>query len=234
MKDLNNWEIFMSVQYKLRAISSYGDYRDDINTMVNDNGGQMSFEQYDYIYKLVNSMKGCNFLIFGLGKDSDLWIKSNENGKTVFLEDDDEWINICRDINGMDVRTVEYTNTGYDADRLLNEYDSGTNNLKLELDEDIRETKWDIIIVDGPACYGFDKPCRMKSIYESYNISKLNNDKADIFVHDVGKHIVKTYTNYFFKNHKTINTIGNCKCGGAEHCRCNILRHYKLEDKNNG
>ena len=220
----------MEYAYKLR-IKKYNDYRDEIDALVANNPGQMSFDQYQYIYDTVSSKNGCNFLIFGLGKDSQLWIEANKNGNTVFVEDNIEWINFCKSIPNLDVRHVNYTNVGHDYEKLLEDYKLGINNLNLDLHNDIRQKKWDIILVDGPANYGFDVPCRMKSIYETYNLSKLNND-IDIFVHDVNKIIIKTYTNYFYKEYNLLSTIGECICGDDPFCVCNILKHFKKESNN--
>ena len=65
-----------------------------------------------------------------------------------------------------------------------------------ELPEDVRNTKWDIIVVDAPAGWSDKYPCRMKSIYEAYNLSK-NQKGVDIFVHDSQRKIETQYSNNF-------------------------------------
>lgn len=215
----------MSISYTLRQPSKnkYGDVRDDIQRLVELNPNQMSFDEYVYLNKSIESKNGCNLLIFGLGKDSDLWLHANQNGKTIFIEDNVDWIkSVKTQMDNMgkqiDIREITYTDTGYDADKLLDEYDSGTNNLKLNLPEDVKNTRWDIIVVDAPAGYGNDMPCRMKSIYESYNLSN-DNDNVDVFVHDAQRKIEKMYTEYFFKNYSHIKTFDDNKHG--------VLQHYR-------
>ena len=84
----------MSISYVLKQNkNTYGDYRDTIQSLVEQNPNQMSFDEYVYIYELIKSKSGCNLLIFGLGRDSELWLDVNKNGKTIFLEDNTEWIN---------------------------------------------------------------------------------------------------------------------------------------------
>tara|TARA_X000001382_G_C3121605_1_gene163343 strand:+ start:46 stop:693 length:648 start_codon:yes stop_codon:yes gene_type:complete len=210
----------MSIQYVLKKKEiKYNDYRDEIQYLVNQNPGQMSFDEYVYIYELIKSKSGCNLLIFGLGRDSELWLDVNKDGKTIFLEDNQSWIDIVKiqmdNLNKqIDIRNITYNNLGYDADRLLTEYDSGQNNLKLDLPNDIPDIEWDIIIVDAPAGYGLDVPCRMKSIYESYNLS---NEMTDIIVHDCERKIETMYTNYFFKNYKLITELNDGKHGALKH-----------------
>ena len=208
----------MTIQYKLRIEepkTQYNDYRDLIQELVSQNKGQMSFEEYVLIYKLIESKGGCNLLVFGLGRDSNLLSVSNQNGKTIFLEDNPQWIEAAKQYS-LDVRHIHYTNFGHDAERLLNDYEAGTNNLNLQLPEDIRQTEWDVIIVDAPAGYGLDMPCRMKSIYESY---KLSNTSTDIFVHDCERNIENMYINYFFKNHKLIDEFNDGIHGALKHFR---------------
>ena len=184
---------------------------------------QMSFEEYTYIFNIVKKKNGCNFLIFGTGNDSPLWmdssIGSNINGKSIFLENDNYWIDTVK-INypNMDIRLVHYTDRVLDANRLLIEYENGKNNLKLELDDDIRNTKWDVILVDAPHGYKSTEHGRMKSIYESYSLSKYN-DQVDIFVHDCERQVENLYVDYFLKDYELIKELDNNRHG--------ILRHYR-------
>ena len=120
--------------YQLQK-KKYGDYRDLLQELADLNPGQMSFEEYCYMYDIISKRRGSNFLVFGLGKDSDMWIKCNANGKTVFLEHDTAWISPAKEqIPDIDIREVQYgTENGHDATKLLNEYKEGQNNLSLEL-----------------------------------------------------------------------------------------------------
>ena len=213
----------MSISYKLRR-NKYGDYRDQLQELVDFNPGQISFEEYCYMFQMIANKSGSNFLVFGLGKDSHMWMKCNQGGKTVFLEHDPAWIELAKQqIPGVDVRLTNYTGNGHDAIKLLEDYKKGDNDLNLELDDDIRNTEWDFILVDAPTGYHPNKPNRMKSIYESFNLS--NNSKSiDIFVHDCGREIEDTYTKYFFKDFDFIKEIDDNKHG--------VLRHYKKRGKN--
>ncbi len=217
----------MSVTYVYRQRKiTYGDYRDDIQFLVDSNPGQMSFEEYNHIYKLIESKNGCNLLVFGLGRDSNLWLNANLGGCSVFLEDNQQWIEATKiqmkNLNKqIDIRHITYSDTGYDAERLLSEYESGVNNLKLELPQDVTTTDWDVIICDAPEGYSDDKPCRMKSIYESYNLSN-KKPNVDVIFHDVQRRIETLYTNYFFKNYELIKKINDGKTP--------VLKHYKSKN----
>ena len=74
----------MSITYKLREeVKVYGDYRDTIRVLVESNPGQMSFDEYDYVYNLIQSKKECNLFIKSNNKASKqffrkfLWIRQN-------------------------------------------------------------------------------------------------------------------------------------------------------------
>ena len=62
-------------------------------------------------------------MVFGVGSDSDLWHETNQNGKTVFLENHDEWLKkVNQESPHLNVYEIQYTNNGYEADKLMNEY----------------------------------------------------------------------------------------------------------------
>ena len=63
-----------------------------IQSVVNICNG-MGFDQYKSIYNCIKSKMGSNVLVFGVGSDSNLWYGTNHYGKTVFLEDNEEWFN---------------------------------------------------------------------------------------------------------------------------------------------
>lgn len=167
-----------------------------IQSVVNICNG-MHFDQYKTIYKCIKSKEKSNILVFGVGGDSDLWCKTNK-GKTVFLEDNEQWFNkIQQQSPHLNLCKINYTDKGWDADRLLDEYNKGNKDcLSLNLPEEIKNTNWDIIIVDAPAGWSDKYPCRMKSIYEAYNLSK-NQKGVDIFVHDSQRKIETQYSNSF-------------------------------------
>ena len=172
---------------------------DKIQTVVNICDG-MCFDQYKSIYKCIKEKQGSNVLVFGVGSDSDLWYETNEGGKTVFLENHDEWFKkVTEESPHLNVYEIQYTNNGYEADKLLKDYDSGNHDcLSIDLPKEVRETKWDVIIVDAPAAWDYKYPCRMKSIYEAYNLAK-NSEHIDIFVHDTHREIEIQYCDYFLR-----------------------------------
>jgi len=181
--------------------------------------GLMSKAQYEEVGKLLLSLAPCNFLVFGLGDDSHLWHEVNSEGKNIFLEDDSEWISRFED-SGLDIRKVNYKTQIKD----VNEIGFDEKILSLDLPEDIRETEWDLILVDAPLGHGpptpgspwentpgrpFKGPGRMSSIYEASRLVKKN---GHVVVDDMSRHVEFLYSMNFLgqKNLKTLveNKVG--------------------------
>jgi uncharacterized protein (TIGR01627 family) len=178
--------------------------------------GLMTSQQYEAIAKLLVSMSPCNFLVFGLGDDSYLWQDINSEGKNVFLENDEQWMQKFSK-SSLDIRKVEYTTKIKDVNII--QFDE--NLLKLDLEEDIRSTDWDLILVDAPLGHGppnpnspwkntpgrpFKGPGRMSSIYEA---SKLIGESGYIIVDDLSRHVEAVYAGHFIGQDKMINLIEN-------------------------
>lgn len=134
---------------------------------------------------------GCNFLVFGVGNDSSFWLKANKNGKTIFIEDDKNWLEeVKQKCPGINIYFVDYQTKLSDNWKLLD----SPEKLSLELSDEIKNTKWDVILVDAPRGYQDDQPGRMKSIYEA---SVLIKNGGYVFVHDCDRSTEKTYSDKY-------------------------------------
>lgn len=193
-------------------------YRHQILQLVQNNPGQLSVEEYSYIVDTVSKRTPSNFLIFGVGKDSGLWLEINKNGKTVFLEDNADWLEQMRTISAdadQEAYLVEYRTQLKEWLDLLVQYHQGSDCLSLELPAHILQTKWDFIFVDAPAGYSEEMPGRMKSIYMAAQLANQNSC-TDVFVHDCDRIVENLYTEHFFAQ----------KCFVTQVFR---LKHYKIE-----
>lgn len=166
--------------------------------MIATKGKQMTREEYQEISSQLGNK---NFLVFGTGYDSDLWRLVNRNGKTIFLENLEEWI----PKNSEDVVKVDYNTVREDYQGLLLEQE------KLEmkcLPESIANEKWDIIFVDSPTGYSKKCPGRMQSIYTA---SKLANKDTLVYIHDCNRKVEDTYSKHFFEIDKQFTKLRRCK-----------------------
>lgn len=181
-----------------------------INTIVGFGG--MTSDEYHYIVKVISEKSPCNILVFSLGRDSKLWNHLNEGGKTIFLEDNVEWIEKTA------TPDITYLKVGYTIPRVewKERLEQRDEKLLMVLPDDIKNEKWDIIIVDGPLG-GYDGtligngPGRLQSIYSAYH---LKNDETDVFIHDCDREIEDVVSDTLFSNHKLVKSI-------------KTLRHYK-------
>ncbi len=128
-----------------------------------------------------------NLLVFGAGNDSAFWKTANAGGRTVFLEDDPSWFErIRKDHPDLEIHRVTYGTRVDEWRKLMDQPEK----LELNLPADIRETAWDIALVDGPQGYAPEKPGRMKSIFEA---SRLVKPGGSVFIHDSEREVEREY-----------------------------------------
>ena len=149
---------------------------------------QMTEDEYRYVASLMSG--GKNVLVFGTGHDSNLWRAANEGGRTLFLENDPDWI------TSSDVVQVSYSTRLGDADALLAEYAAGIfDGLQMTLPDEVTRSKWDVIFVDSPTGYAPHTPGRMQSIYAA---SILAHQETDVLVHDCDRRVEDLYSRAMF------------------------------------
>ncbi len=152
------------------------------------NGIQLSTSQLLLITKTIISQKNCSLLIFGLGNDSLFWHHINNQGNTLFLEDNNFWLEKVTARN----REIKAININYNTKRKQWRYLlENPKLLEIDLPAEIKNEKWDIILVDAPAGYADDTPGRMMSIYISH---KLVKPGKHVFVHDCNREVEDIYS----------------------------------------
>jgi uncharacterized protein (TIGR01627 family) len=185
------------IQFQIENTPSVASYRERIIELVQNNPYQLSVEEYAYITDIIAQRVPGNFLIFGVGKDSSLWIDINQNGRTVFLENNLDWLNqVKASCPQIEVYLVNYETQLVQWIDLLLQYNQGIDRLSLDLPEFITRTKWDFIFVDAPAGYSETTPGRMKSIYTAAKLA-FKNSCTDVFVHDCDRYVENLYAGYF-------------------------------------
>jgi len=176
--------------------------------------GLMSHVQYTEIAKELEPHCPCNLLVFGLGDDSHLWQNLNINGVTVFLEDDQSWIDkilnkstedcsYFESTNELTVHHINYKtkiqdyhqiNLGVRDDSFFDEEE-----IKIDLPSEVTDVLWDFIIVDGPLGHQpprpYNGPGRMSSIFSAYSLIK---EDGIIVIDDYNRGIEKTYSDHYF------------------------------------
>ena len=167
--------------------------------------GLMSQGQYLSTAREINKTQPGNLLIFGLGEDANIWKQINNKGRTVFLEDDEDWIERFAD-QDLEIYDVVYNTKSEDHEDI--KFDP--KQLKMDLPEEIQNTTWDTILVDGPLGHNpprpYRGPGRMKSIYTAHSLLKTG---GTCIVDDMGRLIESKYSFHFFGKDNMYNLIDN-------------------------
>ncbi len=188
--------------YSLEALPR--EIKEEISCLVKNNPYQLSEAEYGLIAERLIDKTPCNMLVFGIGRDSNLWIKINDQGITVFLEDNPIWFDrISREIPHINAYFVTYNTQRNQWLELLNRNIEAE--LLLELPKEITENKWDIIFVDAPEGWSDEKPGRMKSIFTAAKLAHSSRDCA-VFVHDCDRQVEAIYSKKFLHPENLIST----------------------------
>ncbi len=144
-------------------------------------------EQIVEVLDAVDSFDAPKVLIWGVGDDSKLWCNENANGTTIFVEDDPKWVELAREQTDCRVVAVDYGTSVRDYKELIDQ----PERLALELPEDIRAMRFDVIVVTAPHGFRVGGAGRMKPIYMS---SLLSHEKSHVFVDNFNRKVQSTYS----------------------------------------
>jgi len=189
--------------YTLESLST--EINDEIRCLVKNNPHQLSEAEYRLIAETIIDKTPCNILVFGVGRDSRLWIDINRQGLTVFLEDNPIWLDrISLELPEINAYLVTYNTLRKQWKGLLNRNIEAE--LLLELPKEILETKWDIIFVDAPEGWSDEKPGRMKSIFTAAKLAYISGN-CDVFVHDCDRKVEANYCEKFLHSENLMSTL---------------------------
>ncbi|KAG9130641.1 hypothetical protein Leryth_011886 [Lithospermum erythrorhizon] len=170
---------------------------------------QQTLKEISVTSKILDKKSPCNFLVFGLGHDSLMWNVLNFGGRTIFLEEDEVWIEqIKKRFPMLESYHVKYDTKVYQADELINLATApecvSINNPRFSicslalkgLPREVYEIKWDLIMVDAPTGYYEEAPGRMTAIYTAGMIARNRDEgETDVFVHDVNRVVEDKFSN---------------------------------------
>ncbi|XP_020221598.1 glucuronoxylan 4-O-methyltransferase 1 [Cajanus cajan] len=164
---------------------------------------QQTQKEISVTARVLEKKSPCNMLVFGLGHDSLMWSALNHGGRTIFVEEDEAWIEqMRRRFPMLEAYHVTYESKVKEAESLM-EVGRGEEcravgdprysicQLALKgLPSVVYETKWDLIMVDAPTGYYDEAPGRMSAIYTAGMMAR-NRDTGEthVFVHDVNRDV---------------------------------------------
>ncbi|KAK8582753.1 hypothetical protein V6N13_069522 [Hibiscus sabdariffa] len=190
---------------------------------------QQTLKEISVTAKILEKKSPCNFLVFGLGHDSLMWSSLNYGGRTVFLEEDEAWIEQIRhrfpmlqsyhvtyDSKVNQAENLMDVGRGHECTTIVDPKHSTCQLALKSLPSEVYETKWDVIMVDAPTGYHEDAPGRMTAIYTAGMIAR-NKEKGDtdVFVHDVNRVVEDKFSMAFL-------------CEGYMKKQEGRLRHFRI------
>ena len=166
--------------------------RERIRALVESNPGQASEAEYSLVHGVLCGRAPCNLLVFGVGRDSSLWMDVNDGGRTVFVEDVREWAEYAREhVEGISVVDVRYWTLRV-MWHLLRFIPSLL--YMRSLPADVLDAQWDVILVDAPRGTRWYRRGRMMSIYTASVLAKRS--RGVVFVHDCHRFTEAELTDY--------------------------------------
>ncbi|GAB2272792.1 Glucuronoxylan 4-O-methyltransferase 1 [Dionaea muscipula] len=197
---------------------------------------QQTFKEISVTAKVLQKSSPCNFLVFGLGHDSFMWASLNYGGRTIFLDEDEGWIQqIKQSFPMLESYHVVYDSKVNQADNLMEEgkgqecRDIGDVrhsmcHLALKgLPSEVYNIKWDLIMVDAPTGYYDEAPGRMTAIYTAGMMARnrRGGGETHVFVHDVNREVEDKFSREFL-------------CAGYMKKQEGRLRHFTIPSYKDG
>lgn len=184
-----------------------------IHALVASNPGQATVEEYTLVYRVLAARVPCRLLVFGVGRDTPLWLDVNRGGTTVFLEDVKRWADFAREASpGSTVYHVDYGLTRRFLWPLMRRL-APERLMMRDLPAEVLETSWDVILVDAPRGTRWSAPGRMKSVYTASVLGAKSG--ADVFVHDCHRAVERESADQFLRPERFVAQAGS-------------MRHYRL------
>lgn len=173
----------------------------------------------------------CNVLVFGFAPQYLLLSSINTRGINVILEDELAKQRIPKaevNSNNTIIYSVKYhqmeVKNAYNLLRharanpecapQMNNLHQGSSDCRLELKDlpqKVHNTKWDVIVVDGPRGDGLEAPGRMGTIYTAAVLARKgsSNSTTDVLVHDVHRTAEKWLSWEFLCQDNLVSAKGN-------------------------
>ncbi|KAI3850975.1 hypothetical protein MKX03_036455 [Papaver bracteatum] len=187
---------------------------------------QQSNQEIRVSFDVLQLLSPCNFLVFGLGFDSQMWAAFNPRGTTLFLEEDPKWVQtVLKDASFLHAHTVTYRTQLQEADDLMksyrsvpsclpaNAYVNGNTECKLaltNLPDEVYDKEWDLIMIDAPKGYFAEAPGRMAAIWSAAVMARNRKGPGvtHVFLHDVDRKVEKMFAMEFLCKKYLVKAVG--------------------------
>ena len=187
---------------------------------------QQSNAEVRVTFDVLRELAPCNFLVYGVGRDSLMWASLNPRGTTLFLEEDPEWLKaVLLKAPILRAKAVKYHTHLSQADELISTYRyepeclpssaplSRESRCKLaltEMPEEVYGRDWDLIMIDAPRGYYAAAPGRMAAIYSAAVMARARRSPGvtHVFLHDVNRRVERMYADEFLCQKFLVKEVG--------------------------
>ncbi|MFS7947578.1 putative polysaccharide biosynthesis domain-containing protein [Helianthus anomalus] len=184
------------------------------NANSTDHMSQTDMKQISDVLKQCTSP--CNFLVFGLTRETLLWNALNHHGRTVFIDENRYYAAYMEEkYPEIEAYDVQYTTKISELNELVTSVREQARNecrpvqnllfsdCKIGLNDlpnQLYELDWDVILVDGPRGYWPEGPGSISAIFTASVLArskKGGNPKTHVFVHNYNREVEKVSSEEF-------------------------------------
>ncbi|XP_051115893.1 glucuronoxylan 4-O-methyltransferase 2 [Andrographis paniculata] len=175
-------------------------------------------KEIQFLFDFISTRLPCNLLIFGSEREYSSIAHLNAGGVTIFLDENHHVGNKTVLAINARVFRVTYNTVASEAYQLLKVARENLDcvpKIRLpkcilglsNLPEKVYDTKWDVVVVDGPRGDTPDSPGRMASIYTAGVMARRGNT-TDVFVHDADRMVEKWFSREFLCEENLVSSKG--------------------------
>ncbi|KAG2263239.1 hypothetical protein Bca4012_015138 [Brassica carinata] len=205
-------------------------FRSSFSQQISANASQSALTEKELklLSDSITSRSPCNVLVFGFAPQYLTLSSINTRGITVILEDDNTKTKAEVNPNNTRIYSVKYhqmeVKNVYNLFRHAranpacapNMYSihQGSSDCKLklkDLPQEVYNTRWDVIVVDGPRGDDLEAPGRMGTIYTAAVLARKgsSNSTTYVLVHDVQRTVEKWLSWEFLCQENQVSAKGN-------------------------
>ncbi|KAI3455042.1 hypothetical protein Pfo_011705 [Paulownia fortunei] len=185
------------------------------------NASSLTEKEMRFLLEFFSGIVPCNLLVFGLEYQYSSIASLNSGGVTIFLEDNLQNTTTIKSTNNTQVHKIMYSTVASEAYQLLKDARENPNclpkfylpkvskcNLALSnLPQEVYDTMWDVVMVDGPSGGTPDSLGRMASIYTASVLARRGNT-THVIVHDIDRMIEKWFSWEFLCEENLVSSKG--------------------------
>lgn len=216
--DISMIAIFSVPQHECFSASS-SICRKNLSHHVIPSSSNLTEKEMKYLVGFFSRRAPCNLLVFGSEHQYSSIASLNKDGVTIFLEDH---LDNTKSTNNKQVHKIMYNTKASEAYQLLKEARgnpeclpkfrlpkaSKCNLQRLKLPQEVYDTMWDVVMVDGPFGGTPDSPGRMASIYMASLLARRQKKLTHVFVHDIDRMIEMWFSWEFLCEENLVSSKG--------------------------